>query len=147
MSIRETINAGADATNRPFLQNAGSTILSLENPANADGIISVVAVFAKLDITNLVVGTFFLVNGTTYQCRDSESIGSVASGSKQTFSGLDIAVKAGDIIGAWWADGHFATDASGYAGLLYADGKHIDPGDQTSYSLKAGAAISLYGEG
>jgi len=147
MSARKMASIGADAIDRPFLQNAAFTILSLDNPANADGVISAVVIFAKLDITDLVVGTFFLVEGTTYECRDSEIIGNVAGGSVQTFSGLDIFVKTGDIIGAWWSDGHFAIDASGHAGLLYADGKHIDSGDEATYSLKAGAAISLYGEG
>jgi hypothetical protein len=147
MSARKSIDVGVDATDRSFLQNAGSTILSLDNPANADGTIDFIAVFAKQNITDLVVGTFFLANGTNYQCRDSESIGDIASGQMFTCSGLDIAVKAGDVIGAWWASGFLAIDASGYAGCMYADGKHIDQGDQASYSLKAGAAISLYGTG
>lgn len=147
MSARETVDVGVNAIDRAFLQNAVSTILSLDNPANADGMIDLVAAFAKQNITDLVVGTFFLVDGTTYQCRDSESIGDVASGHMFTCSGLDIAVKAGDVIGAWWASGFLAIDHSGYAGCMYADGKHINPGDKTSYSPKAGAAISLYGTG
>jgi hypothetical protein len=147
MSARKVITVGINAIDRAFLQNAKSTILSLDNPANADGIIDMVAVFAKQNITDLIVGTFFLVKGTTYQCRDSESIGDIASGNMSTCSGLDIAVKAGDVIGAWWASGFLAIDTSGHAGCMYADGKHINPGDQASYSLKAGASISLYGTG
>jgi len=131
----------------PQLKQDIFTILLLDNPANDNGIIDTVEVLATHNINDLVVGTFFLVNGTTYQCRDSEIIGSVTGGSKQIITGLDIDVKTGDLIGACWTNGHFSGKTPGRNRYMYAADKHTDPGDQVNYTLRTGATISLAGVG
>jgi len=141
------IDVGADAIDRPSIQGGGYTVLSLDNPANDHGVIDMIEIFAKQDINDLIVGTFSLVNGTTYQCRDSELIGGGFSGSKHTFSGLDMEIEKGDIIGAWWRSGNLAADVSGYAGVMHAVGMHINKGDQAVYTLLDGHALSLCGIG
>ena len=96
-------------------------------------------------MTGTKVGTFY-GSGTRYTSRDYEVIGSVASGSKQTFSGLSIDVTSGDYLGMFYATGRMEQDTSGFAGLYYKTGDYFGGGEQT-YTLQSGDAISLYGTG
>jgi hypothetical protein len=118
----------------------------LENPANASGTINSVEVYAESNLSNFVVATFFLISGSTYECRDSQSIGSVTSGSKQTFE-VDLDVEAGDFIGGYWTSGDMERDTSGYAGIMDKPGDYTTPTDQIEYHLWTGDAISIYGTG
>ena len=139
------IDIGADAIDRaneaPF---ASYTYIDKENPANASGIITTVEIWAAVGLVNCVVGTFYTTNGNTLKCRDSEAIGSVATGAKRTFL-VTIAVEAGDYIGCYYTAGTIDLDFTGYAGLWYKEGQYIDPGDEATYTFLAAYAISLYG--
>lgn len=145
------IDVGATASDRGENFLYGYTIIVLDNPANATGKINHIEIFAHLDMTGVVVGSFYLVSGVTYKCRGSASIPNVTGGSKTTltaptdFTAFDIEV--GDYIGCYFTFGNMERDAAGYAGLYYASGKHIDPDDSTTYTLSEGHTISLYGEG
>lgn len=141
------IDIGAVAADRSTAISAENTTFGLDNPANAGGTIDTIEVWFAIDATGFRVGTFFLVSGTTYECRDSETIGSVTSGSKQTFTELSIDVLIDDCIGSYWSGGFLEADGTGYAGRYSVSGEHIDPSDQATYSLYEGDAISLYGEG
>jgi len=141
------IDIGAAATDRPSgLGN--DTFIALDNPANADGIIDTIEVWTAKNIADLKVGTFYLISGTDYKCRDSVTIGRVVYGAKRTFSELSLVVKAGDYIGFFTAvSGALERDTSGYAGVYYTAGDKADPDDQATYSLLAGDTVSLYGTG
>jgi len=142
------IDVGAAAINRGSTFGDNRTILNAENPADGDGSITTVEVWASTDITNFKVGLVYLVSGTTYKCRDSEVVGNVTSGSKNTFSGLDIDVAVGDFIGGYLPGGStLERDLSGYAGSYYHSSDYMDPNDSTSYYLVAGDAVSLYATG
>ena len=141
------IDIGSAATDRPATWGYTSTTFVVDNPANASGIINTVEVWFNTDATGFRAGTFFLVSGTTYQCRDSETIGNVTSGSKKTFTGLSIDVVTGDYLGKYNTAGNIERDDTGFLGLRYATGEHIDPGDQASYSISSGDTMSLYGTG
>lgn len=147
------IDIGPGAIERLSTITSGYTFIDLGNPANATGDITSVEIWANTNLTGMRVGTFFLVSGTTYQCRASATIGSITAGSLQTFtvdSGgnpLAIAVQAGDYIGCYYSAGTIERDTAGYVGIRYVSGEYIDSGDQASYALFADDAISLYGSG
>lgn len=141
------IDVGEDPIDRPGIAVANYTLIALDNPANASGTITQAEIWAASNLSNCVVGTFYLVSGTTYKCRDSESIGSVTSGSRQVFTGLTIDVSSGDYIGMYYTSGTMERHYSGYSGIRYVSGEYIDPDDQTSYSLMAGDTMSLFARG
>lgn len=130
------IDIGTAAIDRAGYNGEATTFFTFDNPANATGTIDTVKVWAKNNVTNLRVGMFFLVSGTTYECRDSESVGGVTAGSEQTFTGLTISVETGDYIGYYCgADGTIEWDFSGGNGCAYVSGEYIDPEDQASYNV------------
>ena len=96
-----TIDIGAAALDRDS-QFFPYTFVLKDNPANADGSITSVELWAKTDLSNCEVATFIDEGSDTFSTRDYETIGSVTSGSKQTFSGLDMDVQTGDYIGTFF---------------------------------------------
>jgi RHS repeat-associated protein len=152
-STSGVVDVGAGAIDRSGTVNsAGYTDLDMANPANADGRVTSISLWFNQAATGVRVGTYYLVSGSTYRCRDSATIGSVAAGSKQTFivdsagNPLSLEVKAGDLIGWYVASGTLEKDASG-AGIRYILGEYIDAGDQASYSTASGYGVSIYAEG
>ncbi len=148
------IDVGSAATDRNVTSVAGYTQIDLANPALASGKITSVEVWANTTLAGFRVGTFYLVSGTTYRCRDSAIIGTVTAGSKQTITqdssgnALAITVVAGDFIGCYYTGGTLETSNSGGSGRAYTIGEKIDPGDQaTDYYTDAGYSISLYATG
>ncbi len=137
------IDVGSAAIARDGPASALFTLIDLANPANASGVITSVEVWAVTNITGLRVGSFYLVSGTTYKCRDSVTIGAVTAGSKQTFS-TRFSIQAGDFIGCYYATGTLHSGAGG-SGWMYVSGEYIDPNDSAIFALQAGQALSLYG--
>ncbi len=145
-NVLTAIDVGNAAINRVGGFYPTFTVIDLANPANATGAITSVQIWAEINITGMRVGTFYLVSGTTYKCRDSVTIGNVTAGSLQTFGGLSLAVQAGDYIGCYWGAGQIKLDTTGGSGCYYCSGEYIDPGDQdATYIYLSGYAISLYG--
>lgn len=143
------IDVGAAATTRLSVYDFSVyTLIGLDNPANDNGYIDAGEIYlASSSGSDVWVGCAFLVSGTTYQIRDSESVGSIAAGSKQTLSGLDIDVLTGDYVATFnkSGSGTIYMDATGGAGVrINAAGESIDPGDSAAYSLGADYVISLY---
>jgi len=141
-----TIDIGPAAINRASY-DSGYTNIALDNPANADGTIDTFEVWAYQPIPSCKAGTFYLVSGTDYKCRDSESLGTVGAGSKKTFTGLTCDVVTNDLAGCYVSGGGIEYSPSGYAGVYGISGDYADANDQATYSLYAGDAMSLYGTG
>ena len=143
------IDVGSPAIDRGSSIGNPYTLIDKANPANLSGKITSIEIWLNADSAGFTVGTFYTTNGNTLKCRDSEAIGAVASGSKQTISGLDITVEAGDYIGIYFptAGETIKRDSSGYSGVWYISGEYIDPNDEATYNVLAGDAISLYGIG
>jgi len=139
------IDIGAVAEDRDFGWASTYTTLNLTNPANDTGEITSVEVWADVALTGFIAGTFYHVSGDDYKCRDSEAIGNVVSGSKQTFAGLTINVTTGDFIGEFCDAGSIENDHTG-AGTPYVSGEYIDPNDQATYTDYT-ATMSLFGIG
>lgn len=141
------IDIGADCIDRGTAGGGGYTYVSKDNPANAGGTITSVDIWAASTLIGCKVGIFYTTNGNTLKCRDSVVIGDVTAGSKQTFSGLSLSVETGDCIGIYFSPGNMEMDSSGYGGLWYKLGDHMEPGDETTYTFLGGYAISVYGTG
>jgi len=139
---------GSTAIDRASYLDVGTyTMIDLANPAFEDGTITSIEVWGLAsDMTGFRVGTFYWVTGTTYKCRDSEIIGAVTSGSKQTFA-VSLDIKAGDFIGCHATTGNIERDNTGGSGCLLYVGESIDALDEASYILYSNMAISLYGTG
>ncbi len=135
---------GSGATDRDADYLATSTYIDLANPAQNSSNISSVELWFDVNATGVRVGTFYLVSGTTYKCRDSEVVGSVTAGSKQIFA-VDLDYELGDFIGAYWATGTIDRTAGGGSGVRAVAGEYIDPGDQVAYGLNGNNAMSIYG--
>jgi len=141
------IDVGADPIDRAAGASPGYTRVDKNNPANASGTLHSVKVWAAGNISGLIVGTFYITNGDILKCRDSVLIGDVEFGAERTFTELSITVVEGDYIGCYFTDGSMERDTTGFAGVWTISGEYIDPGDEVTYSLYAGDAMSLYGYG
>ena len=143
----DVIDIGPGATDRANTAPNDYTFIALDNPANLTGTLDTVEVWANTNLIGFRIGTFYLVSGTTYKCRDSAAIGAVTSGSKQTFSGLSISVESGDFLGMYCSSGLTDRADSGGGGYYYYLGENIDPDDQTSFTFSAGRILSIYATG
>jgi len=140
------IDVGSPAINRGAYVNSGYTYILKENLANEDGKITDVELYTRGALSGCIVATFFIVSASTLSARDSHYIGAVPAYSKQTFSDLNIDVKAGDYIGFYFSAGGMESDETGYAGVFYKSGDQTSSSD-IHYSSWASDTISLYGIG
>ena len=140
-----TIDIGAAAIGRTSASYANWTEILKDNPANADGAITSVEIWCATNLVNCEVATFFVVSGDNLSTRDSEALGAVTSGSKQTFSGLDMDVETGDYLGCHFTGGAIEADDTG-AGCWEIYGDQI-PCTNVEFDVWADYVLSLYGEG
>ena len=138
------ITVGSTAENRAGVTFTGYTFVDQNNPSGDDGTLTSVDIYAATALTNTRYGTMHGA-GTEYTPRDDETIGNVASGSKQTFSGLDIDVQSGDF-SSIFCNGRIDAATSGGLGNYYKSGDQFDAGEQT-YVLNSGDIISVEGHG
>lgn len=144
------IDIGSAAVNRASFLYPQTTV-NKANPANATGTITSIEIWAKVDLVNCEVATFFVVSGNNLSTRDTVTIGAVTAGSKQTFtedSGSDpisLNVEAGDYIGIWYTSGQLdKTDAG--IGTWQESGDNI-PCENQLFDTTSDDTISLYGTG
>jgi hypothetical protein len=139
------ITMGNAATDRASSSTASYTYLDIANPATGTGTINSIELWASVSLSGTnKVGTFYLTSGTNYKCRDSETLGTITAGSKQTVV-VDLTVVTGDVIGLYWSNGSLERDETG-GSSMYVSGDYADPNDETTYT--AGARIlSLYATG
>lgn len=113
--------------------------------ADNTGIITSFEMWFQVNATGVKVGTFFThPSGTDCTVRDFETVGSVASGSKQTFSGLNCDVVLYDNIGHYAANGADAEATTGGT-VYYHSGDGFDGSSHTYSSLER--TLSIYGVG
>lgn len=144
----QSIDIGPGATDRASnLTSSSRTWIDKGNPANADGVIETWEIWAATNMAAVVVGTFS-GSGTTWDDRDYETWGSVASGSKQTKIGCSTDVVTNDIAGLSWSTGAIERATSGGSGIGYSDaGSQFGAGAQTYTIYDADGAVSIYGTG
>ena len=142
------IVVGSDVTDRASQMAASyNTTITYNTPANANGTITTVELWPYA--SNLIavkVGTFY-GSGTSWTNRAYASIGNVTYGSKQTFSGLSIAVNTNDVIGYYNTGGYLEATTSGGSGLGQYSGDAFTGGAKTYNNSMTGYIISLRGTG
>lgn len=140
------IDIGRPAFEGTEARGNGSTLIELGNSANADGTIDTIEIWAYTALADCKAGTFYGA-GTLYTNRDYASLGTVAAGSKQTFSGLSVDVTTGDFIGIYFASGDYiwVIDTGG-DDVARDYGDQFGTGQQT-YTIWSGYGLSLYGTG
>ena len=145
-----TISVGLTPTDRSSGANIkDNTWVSKNGAASDSGIITSVEIWLEDAADSAEVGLFTDEGSNVLSTTDYESIGAVASGSKQTKSGLDIDVTSGDYIGVWGTaelSPKVEADFSGYGGCWIRAGDSI-PVTSETFTFLSGDAISLYGEG
>ena len=145
------IDIGSEATNRDYDNGQYSyTLINKGNPANEDGKITNVEMWVDTSLVNCEVATFYLVSGSNYSTRDTQFIGDVTAGSKQTFE-VDLDVQAGDILGLYLgsANSVISMSLTGGLGVLQKLGDNVPCTNQTFALIDDNEeyAISLYGSG
>ena len=141
------IDVGPGAVDLTSLLTDSDTNIEKANPANLDGKITSVEIWAVSDLDGCKVGIFYTINGDTFKCRSAATIGHVTSGSKQTFSGLSLDVVAGDYIGIYYSSGQIEYQGTGGAGVWWKSGDHCVVDDELVFSFGSGDIIAIYGIG
>jgi len=142
------IDIGSNAIDRAEVDaSTHDTVINKDNPANANGFITSVEIWAHADLTNCKVGIFYLTDTNKLKCRSATTIGSVIAGAKRIFSGLSLEVRVGDYLGIFWDYGSMERDTSGYLGNYSYPGDMCFVGSENSYDFEAGPTLSLYGSG
>jgi hypothetical protein len=141
----QSITCGPDVIDRAGSDNMGNyTGIWTTNPANADGTIDTVQVWATVTLQHFQAGTFYGSSGS-FTCRDATGdLGNVTAGSKQTFTGLSISVQTGDYIGSYCTYGSFEYDSGGTE--YYTAGNYCNEGQSHSYA-GTGRTDSIQGTG
>ena len=140
------IDIGSGAIDRAAYWSENETIIDRNNPANASGSINTWEFWFYANASGVKVGTFY-GSGVAWTNRDYETIGNVASGSKQIFSGLDTTVETDDLSGIYFISGRIERDYSGGVGLFHKTGDQFGAGEQTYDVTASGNIISNYGTG
>jgi hypothetical protein len=142
----QSIDVGSGATDRGANLSITITRIDGNNPANATGTLDTWEIWVAIAGANVEVATFYIVSGTNFSTRDSEAIGSVSSGSKQTFTGKSTDIETSDYVGIYGTSGFIETDTSGGAGIWYDSGDNI-PCTNNGFTALADRLISLYATG
>ncbi len=142
-----SIDVGSAATNRDLSAALGTTYIDMANAANLDGIIETLELWANTTMSGCKVGIFERTTGDKFKCRAVADIGAVTAGSKQTFSGLSLAIKTGDFIGLYNTGGKLEYGTGGVGRSILA-GNHVIVNDESTYGVYMGSgSFSLYGIG
>jgi hypothetical protein len=144
-----TIDVGASAIDRSSALSYGRTFVAKDNPSNAAGTINQVEIWANTNLADCEVATFIDEGSDVLSTRDNETLGAVTSGSKQTFSGLDMDVSTGDYIGWYATGGSIEADFTTGSGYWYGgSGVDLIPCSSESLDLNSTTrSFSLYGTG
>ena len=140
------IDIGSGAADYGGTFPVGDTRIDKTNPANETGTIDTIEIWHNTDGTDVKVGTFY-GSGTSYTNRDYELIGSVASGSKQIFTGKSCDCQAGDLLGWYATSGNLEANATGGTGYFYKSGDQFGAGTQTYTSGSDATKQAVYGTG
>lgn len=141
-----SIDVGPGAIDRSGMWGEGKTLVDQTNPANASGTIDTWELWFATTGENVEVATFYVVSGSNLSTRDSESIGHVTAGSKQTFTGLSTDIATNDYAGAHSGTGYFEFVSSGGTGVWVLNSDGI-PSTNTFFIPYANWIFSIYGTG
>jgi len=147
------IEIGAGATDRSTYWNPNITTVDKNVAATDTGKITSIEIWAQAahDLENCEIGIFYVVSGDNLATRSTVLLGTVTSGSKQTFTEdsesnpISMDVVAGDHIGYCCTSGWLERDNTG-VGVWYISGDSI-PCESTLFTFSSNKTVSLYGTG
>jgi len=136
-------DVGAAAIDRPSSIANGYTFIAQENPVDTAGTIISVEIYANTNLSGCKVGIFYKTNGNTLKCRSATTIGSVTSGSKQTFA-VSLPAQVGDYIGIYYSGGFLEAyyGASG-TGMWYEGSDNCVVDNETAYTSRSNDILSV----
>jgi hypothetical protein len=143
------IDVGSPAINLSRYSLGGQTIVGVDNPANASGVIDTFQLYNARSMTGLKLGTFSK-DGNILTNRDYVSIGNSSGGAPVTFTGLSVDIEIGDIVGHYTASGSTEiTQSGGGKGVWFKSGDQFEPGTPIDYGTQKDNKrnIALYGTG
>jgi hypothetical protein len=104
-----------------------------------------VDIWAFSNLTGVKVGIFYLNSSNVLSARGTPvSLGNVTAGSKRTFTGLSLAVQAGDFIGIYMASGDIEYSTAG-GGLVYEKSGDYTSSANVSYSPSGSRRVGIVG--
>jgi hypothetical protein len=144
----QSITIGPGATDRAGTSNGPAVVVDRNVTANDSGSLDTWELFvnAYIDATDVKVGTCYVVSGTNLTTRDYETIGTVANGSKQTFTSLSTTVVTGDYPSLEFSNtARFERDTTG-VGIWYVTSVQT-PFTNLTFTALATRTYSMYGTG
>ena len=128
--------------------NSPYSSVSKANPANASGVLTTIEIYVFGSVTNRKVGTFQDNGSNSLTNRDYETLASINSGSKQTFTGKNMDVSTGDYLGIYDA-GNLFYNLTGSDYYWYKEtSNYVDLGTHTfTYDSVYHLQQSLYATG
>jgi hypothetical protein len=141
------IDVGGACIDRPSYRIMSAyTWIDKNNPANANGTITNVCVYANAVTANdWYAGIFYLVSGTTYKCRSAANIGVQSGGSNN--NAVSLAIQAGDLIGVYASSSDRLEQTLSGNEQMYKPGNTCVADNEGEYSALADRELSLYGTG
>jgi len=143
-----SIDIGIVAIDRPSSRGS-ATFVNKGNPANQNGRITSVKIYAQSTLANCEVATFYRPDPENYpnnlSTRDTHAIGAVPAGSEQSFE-VNLEVQKGDYIGIYTSSGNVDVTTSGGKGIWYWNADDI-PCTNQLFGTYANEEMSLYGIG
>lgn len=142
-----TVGGGSFISSSSLSGLQNFTSVDTTAPANDTGTINTFSCsFYVSNGTGVKIGTFY-GSGTSYTNREFATIGTVAYGSIQTFSGLNVGVVTGDFIGTVYTAGSpYKSNAYTGSGRYAAYGDKFD-GTTNTYYYQDLTALSFQGTG
>jgi len=140
------IDIGGAAVPRSGRSLVSWTRLEGSNTANDTGSLDTVEIYANEDLANAEVATFIPEGSDTFSSRDFGAIGAVVSGAKRAFTGKDISVATGDVIGIYGTSGYIESGLSGGGTGWHQSGDQI-PCTSVTFSTSTYRPLSLYATG
>lgn len=144
----ESITVGQAAIDRGSSEANQRTLFNDTLQTNADGTITSIEVWFAVTAPDSRAGMVYNTSENDFTCRDNEEIGSITSGSKQTFSGLNMDTLTDDYLALYYDwDGAIDVAWSGGDGTWSDVGDNLDVDEGATYSFNNGSTYSLYGAG
>ncbi len=123
----------------------GYTSINADNPANATGMIDTFQAYVYTTVSGAKIGTFS-GSGNDWNDRDYETIGTINTGSVQTFTGKNCDVNTNDCIGCYNTGGGIYYGNTGGGGHKYKLGDYFGTGSNT-YGSQSNSWVGIYGTG
>jgi len=145
-----TIDAGASAVDRAVSVGKGDTVVSKENPANADGKINYIAIYCPADAAcDGIQVASFSASGNDLTTRAYVTLDDADPGLNEYTAPEDFAefeIHAGDYIGIYIPASTMDADETGGSGIWGKNGDYVPCSSETFTSID-NWTISLYATG